>query len=214
MNPLRHMAMDYVMHRLTDDRPRPAASAPRSSLFDVLREDLHTSGAFGHRGRGSAVRASDADREETVAELKRHYAQGRLDTDELTARVESAYGARHLGELTPLTRDLPATPPPAAAAPARPRRARPTVGLSALALTAFLVVAFASVMPAEAWAPLVVLVLSLAPLALFALAPLALLAIPLLLLRSPRVLTRVGPGHGRHSMLSERGRGWVAVRRL
>ena len=161
------------------------------------------------------MRASDAEREEVVALLNRHFAEGRLDTDELATRVETAYGARYLRDLAPLTRDLPEMPP-AAGPPARPRRTgRPVVGFAALGVTAFVVVAFASLMPAEVWAPLVMLVLALAPLALFAIVPLAFLAIPLLLLRGPRVLTRVGStGHGRHSIVSDTDRDWVRIRRL
>jgi hypothetical protein len=53
------------------------------------------------------VRASDNDRERAVAVLKRHYAAGRLDEDELESRVRRAYDAVWRGELRSLTRDLP-----------------------------------------------------------------------------------------------------------
>ena len=53
------------------------------------------------------VRASDADRERAVAALKRHYAAGRLRTDELEQRVNRAYQAEWRGELRSLMRDLP-----------------------------------------------------------------------------------------------------------
>ena len=53
------------------------------------------------------VRASDNDRERTVVVLKRHYAAGRLDEDELEIRVRRAYDAVWRGELRSLTRDLP-----------------------------------------------------------------------------------------------------------
>ena len=39
------------------------------------------------------IRASDAEREETVRALRSHYAAGRLDREELERRVEHAYGA-------------------------------------------------------------------------------------------------------------------------
>ncbi len=45
------------------------------------------------------VRASDADRERAVACLKRHYAAGRLGTEELERRVQRAYEAEWRGEL-------------------------------------------------------------------------------------------------------------------
>jgi hypothetical protein len=59
------------------------------------------------------MRASDDDREQVVAELKAHCAAGRLTLDELPDRVERAYAAATLGELTELTRDLPQRAPQA-----------------------------------------------------------------------------------------------------
>ncbi len=57
--------------------------------------------------RDPEVRASDADREETVRQLQRGLTQGRLTVDEFDERVQAAYAARTLGELAELTRDLP-----------------------------------------------------------------------------------------------------------
>ena len=53
------------------------------------------------------VRASDAERERTVAQLHRAYASGRLTLDELERRVERAYEATWRSDLRALTRDLP-----------------------------------------------------------------------------------------------------------
>jgi Domain of unknown function (DUF1707)/2TM domain len=63
------------------------------------------------------LRASDADRERTVARLRRHHVDGRLDLEEFQQRVEQAYGARTVDELDRLMRDLPAevAPDPAPA---------------------------------------------------------------------------------------------------
>jgi hypothetical protein len=58
-----------------------------------------------------SVRASDAERERTVAALRNHYAAGRIGTDDLERRVRRAYDAEWRGELRALTRDLPFTPP-------------------------------------------------------------------------------------------------------
>ena len=73
------------------------------------------------------IRASDADRERTAVSLRRHCGEGRLTADELSERLEAAYGARTLGELARLTTDLPAEAgppaPPAASNPSRRRRA-------------------------------------------------------------------------------------------
>lgn len=53
------------------------------------------------------VRASDAERERTVASLRRAYAAGRLTLDELERRIARAYDATWRTELRALTRDLP-----------------------------------------------------------------------------------------------------------
>ena len=57
-----------------------------------------------------AVRAGDADRQQVVAELQRHYVDGRLSTDELSERVDRALAARTFGELDSLLSDLPTAP--------------------------------------------------------------------------------------------------------
>nr|WP_228718192.1 DUF1707 domain-containing protein [Kitasatospora acidiphila] len=53
------------------------------------------------------LRASDADRERIAELLRDAYAEGRLTADEHAERLDAAYHARTLGELVPLTRDLP-----------------------------------------------------------------------------------------------------------
>jgi hypothetical protein len=62
-----------------------------------------------------AMRAGNADRERVVAQLNSAFAEGRLDVAELDERVAQAYAARTMGDLVPLTADLPA----AGGAPAR-----------------------------------------------------------------------------------------------
>lgn len=58
------------------------------------------------------LRASDADREETVALLRLHHSEGRLTIDEFTERMERAYAAKTYGDLAALTADLPPLVPP------------------------------------------------------------------------------------------------------
>ena len=53
------------------------------------------------------LRAGNADREKVVAKLNAAFAEGRLDVSELDERVSAAYAAKTLGELVPLTADLP-----------------------------------------------------------------------------------------------------------
>jgi hypothetical protein len=63
---------------------------------------------------GQAVRASDTERDKTVAVLQRNFADGRLTQDELEERASAAYTARTRDQLHDLTADLPDAeqPPP------------------------------------------------------------------------------------------------------
>ena len=54
------------------------------------------------------TRASDSEREAAVAHLREAAAEGRLDVEELVARIDAAYAATTREELEPLTSDLPA----------------------------------------------------------------------------------------------------------
>jgi hypothetical protein len=70
-------------------------------------------------GDQPALRASDKDREDTVAVLREHAVDGRLTLEEFTDRMSAAYVARTSDELGELVRDLPARAVPAS-------RRRPT----------------------------------------------------------------------------------------
>jgi class 3 adenylate cyclase len=59
------------------------------------------------RPHARTIRASDADRERVAERLREHYGAGRLSDDDLSERVEAAYGARTMSELGALTVDLP-----------------------------------------------------------------------------------------------------------
>lgn len=61
------------------------------------------------------LRASDDDRERVASEIREHFALGRLDADELSARLERAYAASTERELQALHADLPRLPPDEAA---------------------------------------------------------------------------------------------------
>ena len=54
------------------------------------------------------ISSSDADRDRTAAVLGNALATGRLTSTEHAERLDAAYTATTLGELAPLTRDLPA----------------------------------------------------------------------------------------------------------
>ncbi len=91
------------------------------------------------------MRASDADRAETVERLQRAATEGRLLDHELDERVEAVLLARTYGELDALVTDLPV-----AAAPERidrPRRRRAALlaaSTAALAAIAIAVILLAS----------------------------------------------------------------------
>lgn len=55
-----------------------------------------------------ALRASDQERDQVAGALGEALASGRLTSAEHAERIEAAYAARTLGELAPLTSDLPA----------------------------------------------------------------------------------------------------------
>ena len=54
------------------------------------------------------LRASNQDREQVAVALHAAMAEGRLEVGELEQRLDEVYRAKTLGELEPLTRDLPA----------------------------------------------------------------------------------------------------------
>ena len=58
-----------------------------------------------------ALRASDAEREQAAAEIREHYADGRIDDGELAERLGQVYASRTRGELQEIRADLPALPP-------------------------------------------------------------------------------------------------------
>jgi hypothetical protein len=77
--------------------------------------------------RRATLRASDADREQLVEQLRQHHVEGRLTVEELSERTERAYAARTFGDLDALATDLPPVHRPAGsrraeAAPAAPAR--------------------------------------------------------------------------------------------
>ena len=56
---------------------------------------------------GQAIRASDGERDQVVAQLQRHFADGRLTQAEFEERVGAALAARTRDQLYALTTDLP-----------------------------------------------------------------------------------------------------------
>jgi hypothetical protein len=67
------------------------------------------------------LRASHADRDEVVDQLKAAFVAGQLTRDELDARVGQALASKTFAQLAPLTADIAAAPIAAAPLPKRPR---------------------------------------------------------------------------------------------
>jgi hypothetical protein len=128
-------------------------------------------GAAAGHGR---LRASHADREQVIDTLKTAFVDGRLDEDELDARVGQALAARTYAELATATVGIPAAP---AQAPPPRRPTRPPVNKEAVKRG--LVTAGAMIPPAMFVA---------AVYGPSGLTPLALLALPLLFLELPVVI--------------------------
>jgi hypothetical protein len=56
---------------------------------------------------GFEMRVGDADREAAAAELREHYASGRLTQDELNERLDQAFAAKTRADLNGIFTDLP-----------------------------------------------------------------------------------------------------------
>jgi hypothetical protein len=72
--------------------------------------------------RQPGLRASDADRDHTIVQLRRHHVDGRLDWEEFSERLDQASQARTREELRRLLSDLPPLVEPDAASAPAPRQ--------------------------------------------------------------------------------------------
>jgi len=64
---------------------------------------------------GFNVRIGDADRDAIAAQLREHYADGRLTLDELNERLDHTFAAKTTADLDAVMRDLPHVPRPVGA---------------------------------------------------------------------------------------------------
>lgn len=71
--------------------------------------DKHPQKPVAHAEPGAAIRASDADRDRIADILRDALAEGRLDAEEHSERIEAVYRAKTVGELEPIVQDLPTT---------------------------------------------------------------------------------------------------------
>jgi hypothetical protein len=73
--------------------------------------DRPGAGMEGEMSTEGNIRVSDADRDAVAAQLREHYAQGRLTMDELNERLDRVFAARTNLELAAVTADLPYASP-------------------------------------------------------------------------------------------------------
>ena len=66
---------------------------------------------------GNNVRVGDADREAVTAQLREHYADGRLTLEELNERIDQTFAAKTKADLNTVMRDLPQASRPGAGLP-------------------------------------------------------------------------------------------------
>ena len=66
---------------------------------------------------GYNVRVGDADREAVAAQLREHYADGRLTLEELNERLDQTFAATTKADLNMVMRDLPQAMRPGAGLP-------------------------------------------------------------------------------------------------
>lgn len=101
------------------------------------------------------IRVSDADREQVTARLREHYAEGRLNSEELDERVTAALNAKTFGDLRRVMTDLPDAamePGPAPQAPSWPGRPRLMLWRGPRLLPLALIVLIAAIaLPGAGW---------------------------------------------------------------
>src|SRR3984893_4669530 len=102
----------------------PVIRAPRLSLpSDVSRYIVLSTWGFpvlateGTMATEFNVRVGDPDREAVAAQLREHFADGRLTLEELNERLDQAFAAKTRADLNTVMRDLPQAAQPAAGAP-------------------------------------------------------------------------------------------------
>ena len=66
---------------------------------------------------GYNVRVGDADRDAVAAQLREHFADGRLTLEELNERLDQTFAAKTKADLNTVTRDRPQAARPAAGTP-------------------------------------------------------------------------------------------------
>ena len=107
---------------LTVSAAGPAGRLPSTDTRYIVVLAAVLAGASGTRVRGKLgsegtvasgheMRVGDAEREAAAAELREHFASGRLDQEELETRLSGVFAAQTRGDLNALFADLPSAGP-------------------------------------------------------------------------------------------------------
>src|SRR5699024_7618897 len=83
----------------------PLSAEENRSMVDTVNENNPV--------ESERIRASDAERDAVAHRLREALAEGRLDPDEHSERLDSVYRAKTLGDLVPITQALPGPNDPA-----------------------------------------------------------------------------------------------------
>lgn len=116
-------------------RERDEGGGPRTGAQDM------SEGSVSPGARGPGLRAADADREWAASALRDSFAQGRLNMEEFSERLDTAYAVRTTDELRALVRDLPTPAVRRDPLPAAPGEGAEDAGLGAHAVTYLAVMA-------------------------------------------------------------------------
>jgi hypothetical protein len=119
----------------------PDAGQPREQLVPGWRVPGNTRYDYD-------VRIGDAERDATMAQLREHFAAGRLTLDELTERIDSALTAKTQRQIDSVMADLPRPPRPARV---RPERQAPPQDAGRFLVLALMLFAFATWILIMAW---------------------------------------------------------------
>ncbi|MEU2429612.1 DUF1707 domain-containing protein [Streptomyces sp. NPDC007861] len=88
---------------------KPAAQAPvaQAPVSPVAAAPVAQAPVAAAPVAEGAIRASDADRDRIADILRDALAEGRIDAEEHSERIDAVYRAKTVGELEPIVRDLP-----------------------------------------------------------------------------------------------------------
>jgi hypothetical protein len=83
----------------------PVVAVPAFATYRFFIQQRPMGG--GHMATQPSLRVGDAEREAVAAELREHYAHGRLSAEEFNQRLDATFAAKTQHDLSQITADLP-----------------------------------------------------------------------------------------------------------